>query len=147
MKILKVMQVGDVSEYTKDLTPRYQTSGSSGLDLYAKHRSDIYPGERQLIKTGVAIELPVGYEGQVRGRSGLSANRGLFCIHGTIDSDYRGEIAVLLYNSTRVTHTIKAGDRIAQLVITPYEKVEVVKAEQLSSTERGVGGFGSTGER
>lgn len=148
MKKLKVMStVKHQSEFTPDLTPKYQTNGSVGLDLYAKHRVDIKPGERELISTGIAVELPEGCEGQIRGRSGLASNRGLFCILGTIDTDYRGELKVLLYNGSKQHCVLKAEDRIAQLVISPIEKVSVEVVASLSDTDRGARGFGSTGER
>lgn len=105
------------------------------------------PSERQLIPTGIFIELPLGYEAQIRPRSGLAYKRGLTCANtpGTIDSDYRGEIQVILINLSNEPQTIEHGERIAQMIIARYERIEWISADTLSQTERGSGGFGSTG--
>ena len=129
--------------------PAYQTEGSSGMDLYAGISEPITlkPLERKLIPTGIKIELPIGYEAQVRARSGLSIKHGLTLINGigTVDSDYRGELCVPMVNISNEEYTINPNDRIAQMVICKYEKVDIQVTDELSDTERSVGGFGSTG--
>jgi dUTP pyrophosphatase len=130
--------------------PRYATAGSAGLDLTAgiDRPVVIEPGKRTRIPTGLIIEVPPGYEGQVRPRSGLAYKAGVSltnCV-GTIDSDYRGELQVLLINHGSEPYTIEPGERIAQLMVVPVPRVEVVQVDELSdSEERGEGGFGSTG--
>jgi dUTP pyrophosphatase len=129
--------------------PRYQTALSAGLDLLADLSEPVTlaPLERRLIPTGLSLELPAGYEGQVRPRSGLALKQGLTCLNspGTIDADYRGEVGVLLVNLSASPVTLSRGDRIAQLVIAAVARVELVEAQALSETGRGAGGFGSTG--
>jgi dUTP pyrophosphatase len=129
--------------------PRYETDGAAGLDLRAGVRSPliIQPGERARVPTGFALALPVGHEGQVRPRSGLAARHGLTVLNapGTIDEDYRGELQVLLINHGTEPFTINRGDRIAQLVVAPVARVECAEADELPTTGRGSGGFGSTG--
>jgi dUTP pyrophosphatase len=129
--------------------PRYMSSGSAGMDLYADVGEDVIikPGGFELIPTGIHLQLPDGYEGQVRPRSGLAAKNGVTVLNtpGTIDSDYRGEIKVILINLGREPFVVKRGDRIAQLVVCKYEKVELISVSQLSDSERGSGGFGHTG--
>ena len=129
--------------------PQYETAGSAGLDLRANIAEQITLGslERTLVPTGLFIELPVGYEAQVRPRSGLSIKKGLSLVNspGTIDSDYRGEIKVILVNLSNQPQTVESGERIAQMVVAKYERIEWAEAEALSETERGTGGFGSTG--
>ncbi len=131
--------------------PRYQTAGAAGLDLCAslEHAVVLAPGERALIPTGVALAIPAGYEGQVRPRSGLAARRGVTVLNtpGTIDSDYRGEVAVILANLGAEPFTVEPGDRVAQLVIAPVGRAETEVVEDLDPTERGAGGFGHTGVR
>lgn len=131
------------------LPPEYKTEGSAGADLRAclKELMTLGPGERAAIPTGIRIELPAGYEAQVRPRSGLALQKGLTCLNspGTIDSDYRGEIKVILVNLGAESATIESGDRIAQLVIAPVVRARFEEAASLSGTERGSGGFGSTG--
>ena len=130
--------------------PAYQTEGSSGMDLYAgiSEPMTLKPLERKLIPTGIKIELPIGYEAQVRARSGLSIKHGLTLINGigTVDSDYRGELCVPMVNISNEEYTINPNDRIAQMVICKYEKVDIQVTDELSDTERSVGGFGSTGK-
>jgi len=126
--------------------PAYQTVGASGIDLCAMGDVDILPGHLVVIRTGLAVELPAGTEGQIRPRSSMSV-RGLLCHLGTIDNDYRGELAVALVNLSPRPQFIAKGDRIAQLVIAPVERVELVRVEQLSETARGERGFGHTGRR
>ncbi len=129
--------------------PNYETSYSAGMDLRANIEEDItlQPGERKVIGTGLYMELPIGYEAQIRSRSGLAYKNGLAVLNspGTIDSDYRGELKVLLINHSNEDYTIIDGTRIAQMVIAKHERVTWNEAELLSETERGVGGYGSTG--
>lgn len=129
--------------------PNYQTVGSSGVDLRANLDSPVTlaPFERRLIPTGLYLEIPYGFEGQVRPRSGLSLKRGLTCINaiGTIDSDYRGEIQVPLVNLSQEEQIIEPGERIAQLVLAKHGIIAWDQVESLSDTDRGTGGFGSTG--
>jgi dUTP pyrophosphatase len=129
--------------------PSYQTEGSAGMDIYASVKNNIIinPLERVLIPTGLFIALPKGFEAQIRPRSGLAIKQGLTCLNtpGTIDSDYRGEINVILINLSNEVQTIKNGDRIAQMVIAKYEIGEWNLVDTLDETARGSGGFGSTG--
>lgn len=129
------------------IVPKRATEGSAGFDLHATEDVILGPGDRALVQTGVSVELPLGYEGQVRSRSGLAAKRGLIVLNspGTVDSDYRGEIGVILYNASKVTVGVNAGDRVAQLVICPVAEFELVAGEVGTETARGTGGFGSTG--
>ncbi len=130
--------------------PAYETSGSAGMDLKAVLDEPVVlqPGARQLIPTGLFMELPLGYEAQIRARSGLAIKHGITLINaiGTIDSDYRGEIKVPLVNLGQEPFKIENGERIAQMVVAKYEQVEWEIADQLSETERGAGGFGHTGK-
>ena len=128
--------------------PSYQTEGSSGMDIQAALTVTLPPGGGTLIPTGFCAEVPKGYELQCRSRSGL-ARQGVFVTNspGTIDSDYRGEICVLLSNlDVRRTFEVRRGDRIAQLVLCPVERAEINEVKELSETKRGEGGFGSTGK-
>jgi dUTP pyrophosphatase len=129
--------------------PDYQTAQSAGMDLQANIESSIVlkPLARQLVKTGLFIELPVGFEAQVRPRSGLALKKGITVLNspGTIDADYRGEIGVILVNLSNEDFEIVPGERIAQLVIAKHERAEWSLVESLEETERGAGGFGSTG--
>lgn len=129
--------------------PQYQTYGSAGMDLVANlnRRVTLGPMERALIPTGLHIELPSGYEAQVRPRSGLAMKEGVTVINspGTIDSDYRGEIGVLLVNLSNNDVEIKDGERIAQLVVASHVKVDWIERDSLTESERGDGGYGSTG--
>ena len=129
--------------------PEYQTQGAAGLDLYAFLKTKILlkPLERRLISTGLFIEIPQGYEVQIRPRSGLALKKGLTVLNspGTIDADYRGELKVLLINLSDRNQCIENGDRIAQMVLASCEKIEWKKVDKLSDTERGAGGYGSTG--
>lgn len=131
--------------------PHYGTEASAGVDLRANISESITlnPLERSLIKTGLFIELPVGYEAQVRPRSGLAFKHGITVLNtpGTIDADYRGEIGVILVNLSNEKFTIENGERVAQMVIAKHEQAEWIEVEELSSTERGAGGFGSTGKK
>ncbi|HUA34513.1 MAG TPA: dUTP diphosphatase [Candidatus Binataceae bacterium] len=129
--------------------PSYQTAHAAGVDLMADldGRIEMAPGERRAVPTGIAIEIPDGYEGQVRPRSGRAIKEGLTMINspGTIDADYRGEVKVLLVNLGQAPIIIEPGDRIAQLVIAPVIRAEIVEVDSLTDTPRGSGGFGHTG--
>lgn len=130
--------------------PAYETIASAGMDLRANISAPIIlkPLERTIIKTGLYIELPIGFEAQVRPRSGLAAKHGLTVINspGTIDADYRGEIGVILVNLSAVEFKIENGERIAQLVIAKHEYIQWQEVQDLNKTSRGEGGFGSTGK-
>ncbi|HET8533913.1 MAG TPA: dUTP diphosphatase [Sphingomicrobium sp.] len=127
--------------------PRYASEDAVGLDVTAAEELILQPGERHAIATGFAIEIPRGYEVQVRPRSGLAMKHGITCLNtpGTIDSDYRGEVKVILVNLGQEPFEIRRGERIAQLVPAPVLRADFVEAHELSETERGSGGFGSTG--
>ena len=129
--------------------PQYETNASAGVDLRANIEANITlkPLERCLVKTGLFLEIPVGYEAQVRPRSGLAYKNGITVLNapGTIDADYRGEVGVILINLSDDEFTIENGERIAQLVFARFEQAEWQSSETLSETERGEGGFGSTG--
>ena len=128
--------------------PRYQTPGAAGLDLLADEAVTLAPGERRLVPTGLAVEIPLGFEGQVRPRSGLALRLGVGMVNapGTIDADYRGEVGVLLVNWGREAVPIARGDRIAQLVVARVERAELALVDKLGRSDRGGGGFGSTGK-
>ncbi|HBI39963.1 MAG TPA: dUTP diphosphatase [Tenacibaculum sp.] len=134
---------------SKHEIPTYETKGSAGMDLRANLEESIIlkPLDRVIVKTGLFIALPVGFEAQVRPRSGLAAKKGITVLNapGTIDSDYRGEIGVILVNLSKEEFHIKDGERIAQLVIAKHERITWTEVEKLSETERNTGGFGSTG--
>jgi dUTP pyrophosphatase len=129
--------------------PAYQTALAAGMDLHADLDTDLILGslERFAVPTGLSIEIPPGYEAQVRPRSGLALKQGVTCLNtpGTIDADYRGEVKVILINLSNVAVTLKRGDRIAQLVINSVCRATLVEVAELSGTDRGSGGFGSTG--
>lgn len=131
--------------------PSYETKGSAGLDLRANIDNPIVlqPLDRALIPTGLFMELPVGYEAQIRPRSGLALKKGITVLNspGTVDSDYRGEVGVILINLSSVDFTINPGDRIAQMVIAKHEQAEWMEVDGLSSTERGEGGYGHSGDK
>ena len=135
---------------SKNALPHYETPLSAGMDVRAdlSEAVTLAPLGRALIPTGLYVELPAGYEMQVRPRSGLAAKHGLTVLNspGTIDADYRGEVKVILANLSDTPFTIEPGERIAQLVVASHERVEWVESEVLSDTERGAGGFGSTGK-
>jgi dUTP pyrophosphatase len=129
--------------------PNYETIASAGMDLRADLTAPILlaPLERVIVKTGLFIELPIGYEAQVRPRSGLAIKKGITVLNspGTVDADYRGEIGVILVNLSNEDFTIENGERIAQLIIAQHERAEWIEVQELSETSRGEGGFGSTG--
>ena len=131
--------------------PQYATAASAGVDLKAaiKESITLAPLERSIIPTGLKIALPEGYEAQVRPRSGLAAKHGITVLNspGTIDADYRGEIGVILVNLSQTSFTVQPEERIAQLVVAKYEQIQWEETEELSQTNRGAGGFGSTGKK
>lgn len=136
---------------SKHSLPEYATNLSAGLDLRASLNEPLIlkPLERRLIPTGLFIELPEGYEAQIRPRSGLAIKHGISLVNapGTIDADYRGEIAVILINLSNEDFVINDGERICQMVINKYEQAEWIEVDELSKTERGSGGFGHTGKK
>ena len=142
------MNINIINKSQHDL-PSYETIASAGMDLRANITDSITlkPLERTIVKTGLFIELPIGYEAQVRPRSGLAAKNGVTVLNapGTVDADYRGEIGVILVNLSNEDFTIQNGERIAQLVIAKHERAEWTVVQELSETSRGEGGFGSTG--
>jgi len=134
---------------SQHILPSYETIASAGMDLRANLTESItlQPLERTVVKTGLFIELPIGYEAQVRPRSGLAFKNGITVLNspGTVDADYRGEIGVILVNLSNQAFEIQNGERIAQLIIAKHERAEWTEVEELSETSRGAGGFGSTG--
>ena len=140
-----------ILQLDKELSlPKYETDGSAGMDLYSTKNTLIIPGQISIISTGIAISLPKGYEAQIRPRSGLAAKHGITVVNapGTIDSDYRGEIKIILTNLSRQQHQVLRGNRIAQMVINRVEQINWLPVEtglDLEQSERGSGGFGSTG--
>ncbi|MFD2248476.1 dUTP diphosphatase [Pontibacter ruber] len=141
----------NVINQSKHPLPSYQTAHSAGMDLRANLEAPVIlkPLQRALIPTGLFIELPEGHEAQIRPRSGLAYKHGIGIVNspGTIDADYRGEIKVLLVNLSEQEFTVEDGERIAQMVVARYERVEWTEAETLSDTVRGAGGYGSTGTK
>lgn len=131
--------------------PEYATLGSSGMDIRANITEPLVlqPLSRDLVPTGLFVEIPLGYEIQIRPRSGLAIKQGITCLNtpGTIDADYRGEIKVILINLSAEAQTILPGDRIAQMVVQKVEQIQWVAVEELSDSDRGTGGFGSTGKQ
>ncbi|MDR0654031.1 MAG: dUTP diphosphatase [Synergistaceae bacterium] len=127
--------------------PSYATEGAAGMDLRSSEDTRIPPGGRAAVRTGLYIEIPSGWEGQVRPRSGLALKHGVTLLNspGTIDSDYRGEINVILVNLGQEIFSVKKGDRIAQIIFSRHERAELRETEEISDTERAAGGFGSTG--
>ena len=144
------MKINIINKSSHDL-PSYETIASAGMDLHAHIEQDIIlkPLERSIIPTGLFMALPVGYEAQVRPRSGLAVKYGLTVLNspGTIDADYRGEIGVILVNLSNADFTIKNGERVAQMVIAKHERAKWNPVQSLSETSRGAGGFGSTGRQ
>ncbi len=142
------MQVKIKKLSSNALIPKYHSIGAAGADIYACLKEDItiFPMQTSLIPTGIALEIPEGYEIQIRPRSGL-ATKGIILPNspGTIDSDYRGEIKIILMNLSEKPFTIKNHDRIAQMILSKFEKIEFIETEELLPTQRGEGGFGSTG--
>jgi len=141
---VKILREGSSLDF--DL-PRYMTNLSAGMDLRSAEEKVLLPGERALVKTGIRLEIPEGYEAQVRPRSGLALKHGITVLNapGTIDADYRGEVGVILINLGSEPFEIKKGDRIAQLVFAPHARAVFEEVFSLDNTERSTGGFGSTG--
>ena len=144
------MQISIINKSTNQL-PEYATTGSSGMDIRASLENDVIlqPLERSLIPTGLFLEIPQGYEAQIRPRSGLAIKQGITCLNtpGTIDADYRGEIKVILINLSNQPVTIIHGDRIAQMVFMKIEQVQLIPVTTINETLRGEGGFGHTGKQ
>ena len=140
-----------VKKFYKNIKlPVYKTSGSSGLDLvaYIKNKITINPSKTAIIPTGIAVAIPKNYEIQIRPRSGLAANKSISVLNtpGTIDSDYRGEIKIILINLSKKSFVVKSGDRVAQMILCPVVKGKLKEVKNLPKTVRGKGGFGSTGK-
>ena len=140
-----------VKKFDKDIElPIYKTPGSSGMDLmaYIKSKINIKPGKTAMIPTGIAVAIPRNYEIQIRPRSGLAAKKGISVLNtpGTVDSDYRGEIKIILINLSKKKFIVKSGDRVAQMVLCPVAKGDLKEVKILPKTVRGKGGFGSTGK-
>lgn len=129
--------------------PQYAKPGDAGADLRAVEQVSIFPGDSVMVKTGIAIELPIGYEAQVRPRSGLAYKKQITVLNtpGTVDEGYRGEVGVILINHGKTTFLVEKGDKIAQLVIKPVKQADFQIVDELSDTSRGEGGFGSTGRK
>ena len=146
---MKKIQIKKLSNEV--LIPKYGTPGASGMDVAAYIKQDIIinPGEKALVPSGFFLSIPRGYEIQIRPRSGLAVKEGITVLNtpGTIDSDYRGEVKVILINLSKNKFTIKNGDRIAQMVVCPIEQVSMEEVKELSETDRGISGFGSTGTK
>jgi dUTP diphosphatase len=147
---MAVLQVKIINKSSNEL-PAYATAGSSGMDIRAFLNEPLIlqPMERNLVPTGIFIELPSGHEMQIRPRSGLAVKQGITCLNtpGTIDADYRGEIKIVLINLSQEEQVIQPGDRIAQMVIQKVDKVEWTVVEEIAVTERNAGGFGHTGKQ
>jgi len=147
---LKTVSIQIINNSSNTL-PAYETSGSAGMDIRANLEEPVklLPLQRALIPTGLFIELPHGYEAQIRPRSGLAIKHGITCLNspGTIDSDYRGEIKIILINLSNEEHTIQHGDRIAQMIIHQTIKAEWIEVKVLNESKRGAGGFGHTGNK
>jgi dUTP pyrophosphatase len=140
-----------VKKFDKNIKlPTYKTSGSSGMDLvaYIKNKITINPGKTVMIPTGIAVAIPKNYEIQIRPRSGLAAKKGISVLNtpGTVDSDYRGEIIIILINLSKKSFVVKSGDRVAQMILCPVAKGKLQEVKNLPKTVRGKGGFGSTGK-
>lgn len=144
------MAIVKVINKSKNNLPQYETIGSAGMDVRADiaENMELAPMQRALVPTGLFVEIPQGYEMQVRPRSGLAIKKGITLVNspGTIDSDYRGEIKVIVINLSTESQIVEPAERIAQLVVAKYEKVEWESSEELAESDRGAGGFGSTGK-
>jgi dUTP pyrophosphatase len=140
--VVKTVRLTDRGEL-----PEYMTTNAAAADLFSSASTDIPPGRLVIIPTNIAVQIPKGFEGQVRSRSGLALKKGLMVLNspGTIDSDYRGEIMVILYNTGKVVQEIKKGERIAQLAVVRISQARFQETDKLDETTRGAGGFGSTG--
>lgn len=142
-----MMQLKIKKVHPKAIIPTYANPGDAGMDLYAVEDKVIHPGETALIQTGIKIELPPNYEAQIRPRSGLALKNSITVLNtpGTIDEGYRGEIGVILINHGKSPFTVEIGMRIAQMVISAVHRVEILEVDELTESERGEGGFGSSG--
>ncbi|MFH1503206.1 MAG: dUTP diphosphatase [Candidatus Diapherotrites archaeon] len=131
------------------IIPEYVHEGDSGMDVYSVNDCELKPGGRELVRTGLVFEIPIGYEIQVRPRSGLAIKKGVTVLNapGTVDSSYRGELGVILINHSNETYSVKKGERVAQIVLSQVEKMVLKEVGELSDTERGPGGFGHTGNK
>jgi len=140
-----------IVNHSKHPLPAYETVASAGMDLRANldHEVLLKPLDRSLVPTGLFVEIPIGYEAQIRPRSGLAAKKGITLLNtpGTIDADYRGEIKVILVNLSKEDFVVRDGERIAQMIIAAHQQAEWVEVEELEATQRGAGGFGHTGEK
>jgi dUTP pyrophosphatase len=147
---MSIIEIKIINESSNEM-PAYATAGAAGMDIRANLDKSVTlaPMERFLIPTGLFIELPSGYEAQIRPRSGLAIKQGITCLNspGTIDSDYRGEVKVILINLSKEVQSINHGDRIAQMIISKVERAILVNVQELNDTNRGTGGFGHTGTR
>ena len=145
-----IVRIRRINRESANRLPAYMTTHAAGMDLYAEVAADLvlHPGERALVPTGIAIELPDGYEAQIRPRSGLALRHGITLVNapGTVDPDYRGEIGVIIINHGTAPFLIRSGERIAQMVIAPFIRAELVPVDELGATARGDGGFGHTGK-
>ena len=140
-----------VKKFDKNIKlPTYKTSGSSGMDLvaYIKNKITIYPGKTAIISTGISVAIPKNYEIQIRPRSGLAAKKGISVLNtpGTVESDYRGEIKIILINLSNESFVVKSGDRVAQMILCPVVRAKLKEVKNLPKTIRNKGGFGSTGK-
>ncbi|WP_265821532.1 dUTP diphosphatase [Geovibrio ferrireducens] len=138
-----------ISEHGEEFVPAYQTEGAAGMDIRAGESGEIEAGAFKLVKTGLRMAIPAGYEAQIRPRSGLALKQGVTVLNspGTIDSDYRGEVGIILINHSRNTFRYEKGDRIAQAVFAKVTRVSIQSADTLDDTERSSGGFGHSGVR
>lgn len=146
--MLKKSVITKVKKLHEDaILPQYASANDSGADLFAIEKYVVPAGERIIAKTGLAIELPISYEAQIRSKSGIALKAGVMVLNspGTVDEGYRGEVGVILYNTSKIPYVIEKGDKIAQMVIVPVEQSEFQEVDELSDTSRGQGGFGSTG--
>jgi dUTP pyrophosphatase len=150
MNALLTVKIQRLHPDSSNQLPSYMTAHSAGMDLYAELTEDLVlsPGERSLVPTGIALEIPDGYEAQIRPRSGLALRHGITLVNspGTIDPDYRGEIAIIVINHGTEPFRIKSGDRIAQMVFSRFVRAEFNEVSELGKTVRGEGGFGHTGK-
>lgn len=140
------MIIGVMRLHEDAILPEYKTAGASGFDLHALHDVFITPHGSTIVRTGLAFEIPEGTEMSIRGRSGMAFTGGVWAFPGTIDADYRGEVSVLLYNTTDMYKEYHAGDRIAQAVVSHIAGYPLMEVSELSETDRGDGGFGHTGK-
>ena len=146
-EVEKTMKVPTKKNHENAIVPKYQSKHAAGLDLCSVYPYTIFPGERRTVSIGLAFAIPVGYSGSIRPRSGLASERGITVLNspGCLDADFRGEVKVVLINHGDEVFSIVPGDRIAQLVFERVEQAELEVVEELDATERGAGGFGSTG--